>query len=195
MLGPTGIGVLYINKKLHKNFPAYQLGGGMIYEADFDGATYLPVPHLLEAGTPPIAQAVGLAAAINYIKQNINFADLQKHEAQLCAQLINGLTSINETGNRIHILGNIDQLKRSGHLVSFSIDGIHAHDVAAYFDQHGIAVRAGHHCAQPLAKKLGIESSIRVSFYAYNTPEEVDYLMRVLRKLLLLDHPYLREHL
>jgi cysteine desulfurase/selenocysteine lyase len=99
----------------------------------------------------------------------------------LCAQLIDGLQKF----ERVKILGPIDQLKKQGHLVSFVVDGIHAHDVAAYLDQHGIAVRAGHHCAQPLAKKLGVESSVRVSFYCYNTADEVDELLQVMEKLLL----------
>jgi cysteine desulfurase/selenocysteine lyase len=200
MMAPTGIGVVYINRRLHHELVPYQLGGGMVYEASFDQATYLPMPHLLEAGTPPIAQAIGLAAAIDYIQQHIDFTELQKHEAVLCARLIEGLQKYeNKPGslpalslvegskdkpNHITILGPIDQLKKSGHLVSFVVEGIHAHDIAACLDRHGIATRAGHHCAQPLAKKLGVTASVRVSFYWYNTIEEVERILEVIDALL-----------
>jgi len=179
MLGPTGIGVLYINKALHDQLQPYQLGGGMIYEADFKKAVYLPMPHLLEAGTPPIAQAIGLGAAIDYIQKNIDFDALQKHEAALCERFINGLQKI----KGIKVLGPIEQLKKGGHLVSFVVEGIHPHDVAAYLSEHGIFTRAGHQCAQPLAKKLGVNASTRASFYAYNTQEEVDACLDVLQQL------------
>jgi cysteine desulfurase/selenocysteine lyase len=180
LLGPTGIGVLYINEKLHENFPPYQLGGGMVYEADFNSCTLLPVPHRLEAGTPSIAQAVALAAAIDYLREHIDFAQLRTHEAALCAQLITGLQSL----PGVTILGPLEELKDRGHLVSFCIEGMHPHDIAAYLDTKGICVRAGHHCAQPLAKRLGLDASVRVSFYVYNTPQEVEALLEALQGLI-----------
>jgi cysteine desulfurase/selenocysteine lyase len=180
MLGPTGIGVLYIKKELHDALSPYQFGGGMVYEASFTTATFLKAPHKFEAGTPPIAQAVGLAAAINYLTSH-DMHKLQQHEALLCAKLIEGL----QTLSRVKILGPIDQLKKHGHLVSFTVDGMHSHDVAAYLGSHGICVRAGHHCAQPLAKKLGLDASVRVSFYGYNTIEEVEILLQVMQKMLV----------
>lgn len=180
MLAPTGIGVLYINEKLHDATPPYQVGGGMVYEADFMGATFLPMPHKLEAGTPSIAQAIALGSAINYLKNSVDFKALRAHEAALCTQLIDGLQAL----PRVTVLGPIAELKKSGHLVSFCIEGIHPHDIAAYLDTQGICVRAGHHCAQPLAKRLGLEASVRVSFWAYNTPQEVEVLLEALKALL-----------
>lgn len=178
MFGPTGIGVLYIKEKLHDEVSPYQFGGGMIYDADLYHARWLKAPHKFEAGTPPIAQAIGLAAAIDYINKNIDFDELKKHEAELCARLIDGLLQ----HKAITIFGPVDQLKKSGHLVAFTVDGIHPHDVAAQLNKAGICVRAGHHCAQPLAKKMGIASSVRASFYAYNTRKEVDHLVNELKK-------------
>lgn len=180
MFGPTGIGVLYVAASLHGQMIPYHVGGGMVYEADWHTATFLPMPHRLEAGTPAIAQAVGLAAAITYINEHIDFEALQRHESALCARVIDGLQAF----DRITILGPIDQLRSIGHLLSFMVDGIHAHDVAAYLSECGIAVRAGHHCAQPLTKKLGVLASIRVSFHAYNTMREVDQFLTVMRELL-----------
>lgn len=179
ILGPTGIGVLYVNKALHEVMPPYQLGGGMVYEAGFKEASWREMPHKLEAGTPAIAQAIGLAAGIRYLQDNVDFAALRKHEAALCEQLIDGLSALSS----IKILGPVHELKKTGHLVSFVVDGMHAHDVAAFCDTFGIAVRAGHQCVQPLSKKMGIDSSVRASFYLYNTPEEVDQLVRVMTKL------------
>jgi cysteine desulfurase / selenocysteine lyase len=179
MLGPTGIGVLYIKKTLHKQTLPYQYGGGMVYEANYDTATYVAAPHCYEAGTPPIAQAIALGAVIDYL-DTFSFDALHNHEAALCAQLIEGLSAY----NRITMLGPIEQLKKKGHLVSFIVKDMHAHDVAAYLSKYGIAVRAGHHCAQPLAKKLGIAASVRVSFYLYNTHEEVEKFLEVIRLLI-----------
>lgn len=179
MLGPTGAGALYIKKELHDQMRAYQLGGGIVYESSYQDATFLPVPQLLEAGTPPIAQVIGLGAAIHYLKNNVDFAALKRHEAQLCKHLIDGLRSI----PGIRILGPLEQLQKEGHLVSFVMQNMHAHDAAAYLDQFGIAVRAGHHCAQPFAKKMGYNASIRASFYLYNTSEEVERLVWALRGL------------
>ncbi len=180
MLGPTGIGVLYIKKDLHDIISPYQFGGGMIFHANAQNATWLKAPHKFEAGTPPIAQAIGLSAAIDYLNKNINFADLQKHEADLSARLIEGLLSL----EKIKILGSIEQLKNNGHMVSFTVDGHHAHDVATYLWQQGICVRAGNHCAQPLSQFLNVDAMIRVSFYCYNTIEEVDALVKAMHRLL-----------
>lgn len=179
MLAPTGIGVLYIKKDLHESLPPYQVGGGMVYDVDFRQATWRDMPHKFEAGTPPIAQAIALGAAIDYLRDNVDWADLRKHEAALCEQLIDGLLKLSS----VKILGPIDELKKVGHMVTFTVDGMHAHDVAAYLDQYGICVRAGHHCAQPLAKRLGIEASVRASFYLYNTPQEVDKMLQVMGTL------------
>jgi cysteine desulfurase/selenocysteine lyase len=179
MLAPTGVGVLYIKKEMQHEVPPYQFGGGMVLEAEYTHATWVQPPQKYEAGTPPIAQVIGLGAALDYLNEQVNFDELQKHEAQLCAQLIDGLQTIK--GARI--LGPIEELKKSGHLVSFTIDGYHPHDIAAYLDRFGICVRAGHYCAQPLAKKLDIDSSVRISFYLYNSPDDVDAILQRLQSL------------
>jgi cysteine desulfurase/selenocysteine lyase len=180
MLAPTGIGVLYIKKDLHEQMNPYQFGGGMVYEADLHNATWQKAPHKFEAGTPPIAQAIALGVAVDYLTQHVPFDALQKHEAALCARLITGLSRF----KKITVLGPVPQLQEKGHLVSFIIEGIHAHDVASFLGNYGICVRAGNHCAQPLAKELGIVASVRVSFYLYNTLQEVDTLLEVLEILL-----------
>ncbi len=180
MLAPTGVGVLYINKKLHDEIEPYQLGGGIVLEVDWHSAYWKPSPQKFEAGTPPIAQVIGLSAAIDFIIKHIDFVKLRQHEATLCSRLIDGLSQF----SNVTILGPINELKRYGHLVSFVIEGVHAHDVSAVLDSKGICVRAGHHCAQPLAKKLGYEASTRASFYVYNTIEEVDRLITVIEEIL-----------
>jgi len=179
MLGPTGIGILYIKKDLHEQVPPFAFGGGMIFEVDFDKATFFVAPKKFEAGTPPIAQAIGFAGAIDYLQEHVDFDLLKDHESQLATQLIEGLQKI----PKVKILGPIEQLKKEGSIVSFVIDGIHPHDIAEYLNQHGIAVRAGHHCAQPLAKKMGIDASVRVSFYFYNTKKEVEQFLQAIKKL------------
>lgn len=180
ILGPTGIGILYIAESIQDQVRPYQFGGSMVFEIKENDATWQKAPGKYEAGTPPIAQAIGLAQAVKYIRNNINFDELKKHEANLCMQLINGL----EKFNKIKILGPIEELKKSGHIVSFNIEGFHAHDIAAYLDQFNICVRAGNHCAQPLFRKLKLESSVRISFYFYNTQEEVNILLDSIKKLL-----------
>lgn len=180
MGGPTGIGVLYIKKDLHEQTQPYQFGGGMPYEVDYHSVSFAKAPHKFEAGTPPIAQAIGLAKAIDYINNHVDFKKLALHESNLCSQMIEGLSK----HKKIRILGPIDQLKVAGHLVSFVIEGMHAHDVADYLGKQGICVRAGHHCAQPLAKKMGYQSSVRASFYAYNTQEEVEKFLNVITLLI-----------
>ena len=180
MLAPTGIGVLYINKNLHNEIEPYQLGGGIVFEADWKTASWLQAPQKFEAGTPPIAQAIGLGAAIDYINTHIDFDILRQHVADLCSRLIDGLSRF----PAVKIIGPISQLKKHGHVVSFIINGVHAHDVAAFLDTKGICVRAGHHCAQPLAKKLGYAASVRASFYCYNTMQEVDLLVGAVEVLI-----------
>lgn len=179
MLGPTGIGVLYVASRMHDQMQPYQFGGGMVYDVDYQRATWQKAPHKFEAGTPPIAQAIGLQAAIEYLHKNVNFDELRAHEAALCTRVIDELSKI----KKIRLLGPIEQLRESGHLVSFTVDGTHAHDVAEYLNKYGVCVRAGHHCAQPLAKKLGIAASVRASFYAYNTLDEVERFLELVNVL------------
>jgi len=180
IMGPTGIGIAYIARDLHEQIRPYQFGGGMVYTADYHHATWREMPYRLEAGTPPVAQAIGLAAALDYFTTYLDVQAVHAHEAALTAHLIEGLQRI----PGIRILGPVDQLRVRGHLVSFVCDTIHAHDVAAYLNLYNICVRAGHHCAQPLAQSLGSLASVRVSFYWYNTHEEVDRLLELLAALM-----------
>ncbi|MFZ5953536.1 MAG: aminotransferase class V-fold PLP-dependent enzyme [Candidatus Dependentiae bacterium] len=179
MLAPTGIGILYIAAHLHDKMQPYQFGGGMVFNVEKYTATWLKSPQKFEAGTPPIAQAIGLSAAISYLEKNVPFDTLRIHEAALCSRLIEGLQTI----SRVKVLGPIEQLKQHGHLVSFTIDGIHAHDVATYLGNNGVYMRAGHYCAQPLAQRLGLDASVRASFYCYNLLEEIDQLIILIEKL------------
>ncbi len=181
LLAPTGVGVLYIKKELHDDVVPYEVGGGMVENVDYTSATWAPAPHKFEAGTPPIAQVIGLGTAIDYINSFIDFDQLVQYEAYLCAQLIDGLATMKQ----VRLLGPLAELKQKGHIVSFLVDGIHSHDVAAFLNSKGITVRAGHHCAQPFAKKLGYDASIRVSFYFYNTTEDVDKIVVAMRELLV----------
>lgn len=179
MFGPTGIGVLFVSEDIIDKLEPCQVGGGAVLSVGNYDAKWAKAPYKFEAGTQGIAQAVGLSSAIDYINRNISFEQLQKYEADLCSFLINELQKI----PKIKILGPIEQLKIKGHLVSFVFEGIHAHDIAAYLDNHNIAVRAGHHCAQPLHKKLDIDSSVRVSFCAYNNIQDIEKLIYYLKNI------------
>ncbi len=174
MFGPTGIGVLYINYNHVNDVEPYQTGGSMISEVSFNRATWAPSPQKFEAGTPPIAGAIGLGAAVEYMNETINFDQLLKHEASLCATLIDGLQHI----SGIKVVGNLTLLKEEGHLVSIAFDEVHPHDVATLLGYRGVATRAGHMCAQPLVHYLGIESILRVSFAAYNTQQDVEIFLK-----------------
>ena len=180
MLGPTGVGVLYVKQELLDELEPLYVGGGMVFSADYQQASWLKAPQKFQAGTPNIAGIIGFGAALSYIEKKIPFSWLAQHEAALCTHLINRLCEIKS----IKVLGPIEQLKSQGHLVSFTIEHMHAHDVAAALAAQGICVRAGHHCAQPLAQRLGIELSVRISFYAYNTIGEVDAFINALTRLL-----------
>lgn len=182
MFGPAGIGVLYINKKLHNAVEPYQRGGSMVHEVAFTHATWAKSPQKFEAGTPPIAGAIGLGAAVDYIKENIDFIQLKQHEASLCQLLIEGLKNIPE----VTIVGNSERIRQEGHLVSIMIEGIHPHDIATHLGYNGIAVRAGHFCAQPLITHLGFESLLRISFAVYNTPQDVEMFLQALQSCISL---------
>lgn len=179
MLGPTGVGVLYCNKSVHEELVPYRRGGGMVRSVSYQDATWAPVPHLLEAGTPPLAQVAGLGAALEYMTKNVDFAALRAHEAALVKATVCGL----EKFSQITLLGPVDELILQGHILSFTVDGMHAHDIATYLNTRSIAVRAGHHCAQPLAQKMGYEASVRVSFYLYNDMADVAALIAAFQEL------------
>ncbi len=141
----------------------------------------MQAPAKFEAGTPAIASILGLGAAIDYYQANNLISErTTKYLASLCARLIAGLDKLSQ----VKIIGNRDLLATNGHLVSFTIAGFHAHDVAAYLDQYGICVRAGNHCAQPLHDYLKITATIRISFHVYNTEHDVDYVLVILAQLI-----------
>lgn len=177
LLGPTGIGVLYIKESMQDDVEPLSLGGGQPFQVDWHQYTLRTGPHKFEAGTPPFIQAMGLAAAIKYLQDHITFDVLREHEAALCARLIDGLSMM----KKVTLLGPVEQLKMGGHLVTFVVDGMHPHDVAAYLDSQGIAVRAGHFCAQPLFKKLGYDGAVRASFYCYTQLSDIDHLLHALQ--------------
>ena len=180
MCGPTGIGVLYLNDSMMEQMPPVQFGGGMVYQASLENAQWRKGPHKFEAGTPAIAQAIGLGAAVTYLMDHVDFVQLRAHQAALCAQLIAGLQKI--TRARIH--GPIAQLQKEGHLVSFELDQVPVHDAAAFLGARGICVRAGNLCAQPVAQKLKIQGLIRASFYIYSTTQDVESLLQAIKELL-----------
>lgn len=176
--GPTGIGVLYIADYLHDEIAPAVVGGGMVQNVDYYAATYTKAPNKFEAGTPAVAQAIGLQAAIEYL-QDIDYKSLKMHQSLLCKKLIEGIGQL-----PLSILGPIEQIKQEGHIVAFISNEMHSHDIAQYLDRYSICVRAGNHCAQILHKKFNINSSVRVSFFVYNTTDEVEMLIDSLHKLL-----------
>ena len=168
MLGPTGIGALYGRRELLEIMPPFLTGGSMITTVTTTEASYLPPPQRFEAGTQRVSQVVALAAAVDYLTA-VGMPRIAAHEAALGARLFDGLTAI----DGVRVLGAGIELPRVG-LASFDVDGIHSHDVGQFLDDLGIAVRVGHHCAQPLHRRLGITSSTRASTYLYTTDAEVD---------------------
>jgi cysteine desulfurase / selenocysteine lyase len=176
MLGPTGIGVLWGREELLGAMPPFRGGGSMINRVYLDHFTPAELPAKFEAGTPPIAPAIALGAAIDYLNA-IGMDRIQRHEHELVSYAYRRLAEI----DGLEILGPPPE-NRAG-LVSFTLPQPHAHDVAQLLDQQGIAVRAGHHCTQPLHDRLGIAASSRASFYLYNTPAEVDLLVDVLAQI------------
>jgi cysteine desulfurase/selenocysteine lyase len=168
MLGPTGLGVLYGRRELLNALPPVRTGGSMITTVTMDGAEFLPAPQRFEAGTQPVSQAVALGTAVGYLT-TAGIKAVHEHERALAARLYDGLAAI----PGLRLIGPGAGQERAG-LVSFDVDGVHAHDAGQFLDSRGIAVRVGHHCAQPLHRRLGLTASLRASVYLYNTAEEVD---------------------
>jgi cysteine desulfurase/selenocysteine lyase len=171
MLGPTGIGVLAGNPELLESMEPFLGGGEMISNVTLEGTTFNEVPYKFEAGTPPIAEAVGLGAAVDYLN-GIGMEAIRRHEVELTAAAIPALEAI--PGVTVH--GPRDPEAR-GAAISFAIEGIHPHDIGTMMDREGVAVRAGHHCAKPLVRVLGSAATTRASFYLYNSPDEIDALV------------------
>lgn len=167
MCAPMGIGVLYGRRELLEAMPPFLRGGEMIEYVTKEGATWAELPHKFEAGTVNAAGAVGLGAAIDYIN-SIGFDEIVRRDHELTTLLMEGMYRI----PHVHVVGHPDPLEHSG-IVTFTIDGVHPHDIATVLDEENIAIRAGHHCAQPLGAHLGLPSTARASLYFYNTEDEV----------------------
>ncbi|APW97181.1 cysteine desulfurase [Halobiforma lacisalsi AJ5] len=174
MAGPTGIGVLYGKRELLEEMEPYLYGGGMIRKVTFEESTWGELPWKFEPGTPPIAEAVGLHAAIDWL-EDIGMDRIRAHEQELAAYAYDRLDGEGD----VEIYGPEAGSDRGG-LVSFNLEGVHAHDLTSILNDHTVAVRAGDHCTQPLHDKLGVPASTRASFYVYNTREEVDRLVAAL---------------
>ena len=175
LCGPTGIGVLWARRELLEAMPPFLGGGEMIESVWMDRSTFAAPPHKFEAGTMPIAQAVGLGAAIDYLT-GVGLDAIRTHEQELVGRALGALTAI----DGLHIMGPADLADR-GAAISFTLAGVHPHDVSQVLDELGIAVRAGHHCAWPLHRRYGIQASTRASFYLYNSSAEVDALAEGIR--------------
>jgi len=169
--GPTGIGVLWGRRELLEQLPPFLGGGEMISTVAMERSTYAGIPHKFEAGTPPIVEAVGLGAALDYLSA-VGMHNVRAHEEAVTGYALDRLAGI----GGLSVLGPLSAELRGG-AISFELDGVHPHDVAQVLDSRGIAVRAGHHCAKPAHKRFGVQSSTRMSSYLYTTPAEVDALV------------------
>jgi cysteine desulfurase/selenocysteine lyase len=169
--GPTGIGVLWGRRAVLEQLPPFLGGGEMIATVSMERSTYADIPHKFEAGTPPIVEAVGLGAAVDYLA-SLGMKNVRAHEEAITRYALEGLSSV----SGLTVLGPQDASLRGG-AIAFEIDGIHPHDVSQVLDSRGIAVRAGHHCAKPAHKRFGVQSSTRMSSYLYTTPAEIDALV------------------
>jgi cysteine desulfurase/selenocysteine lyase len=175
MLGPYGIGVLYGRSELLEAMPPFLTGGSMIEMVRMEGSTFLPPPQRFEPGVPAVAEAAGLAAAVDYLT-DLGMGNVAAHEESLTAHALDALSEI----SGVRILGP-DTTKDRGGAVAFEVQGVHPHDVGQVLDELGIAVRTGHHCAWPLHRALGVQASTRATFYVYNTHAEVDALAEGIR--------------
>lgn len=178
MGGPTGIGVLYGRRALLDKLAPDETGGGIVVSVTYEGATWKPAPERFEAGTPNVADAIGLGAACDYL-DSIGRDQIAAHDAVLAQVTMEKLSTL----PGIRIIGPRTGAARSG-LVSFAFEGVHAHDIVTFADEDGVALRGGHHCNQPLMRKLGLTSTTRASFYLYNTEQEIDTLVASLRRTL-----------
>jgi cysteine desulfurase/selenocysteine lyase len=177
MLGPTGIGILWARKEILAEMPPFMTGGDMIKKVTLDGCEWNELPWKFEAGTPAIAEAIGLGVAVDYLN-NLGMAEVRQHEIELVAYALERLNQV----EGIRLYGPQEPTQRGGSL-AFTLGDIHAHDIAAVLDGEGIAVRAGNHCAMPLHDKFNLSATTRASFYVYNTPAEIDKLAEGLDKV------------
>jgi len=176
MAGPTGIGILYAKRAILDTMPPYQGGGDMIAQVTLQGSTWNELPYKFEAGTPSIAEAVGLGAAVDYLS-HLGMTTVHRHEQSITQYALERLSEV----PGVKVYGPDAQHK--GAVAAFTMEGVHAHDIAQFLDADGIAVRAGHHCAMPLHHHLGVSATARASFYLYSTYSEVDSLAESLYKV------------
>jgi len=176
LCGPTGVGVLWGRAELLERMSPFNFGGEMIRKVTVEETSWNELPYKFEAGTPPIGEAVGMGAAIDYLAE-IGMEAIEEHEHALAAYALESLADV----PGVHVFGPPAEL-RAG-IVSFNVDGIHPHDVAQILDWEGVAIRAGHHCCQPLMARLGVAATNRASFYLYTIPEEIDRLVEGLHKV------------
>jgi cysteine desulfurase/selenocysteine lyase len=176
MLGPMGIGVLWVRKEILDKLEPYEYGGGMVDEVTYEKATYTEAPVKFEAGTPNVSGAIGLASAIGYL-ENIGMDEIRNHEIELNRYALEKLSSI----TNLEIIGPKEAEKRTG-LISFVVKNVHAHDIASVLNGFGVAVRSGHHCAMPYHRKHQISATTRISHYLYNTKEDIDKLIEGVNK-------------
>jgi len=174
MYGPSGVGILYMKNKWFDRFDPYQGGGSMIDKVDFINTTYAKGNQKFEAGTPPIAQVIGLGASYDFISQ-FNLQKIFYHEKELYEYAFDKLKSFND----VNVIGDS---KNKGAILSFTIDNMHSNDIGIILDQHNVAVRTGHHCAQPLLKKLNLNATARASFGIYNNKNDVDHFIEAIKE-------------
>ncbi|GBR00688.1 aminotransferase class V-fold PLP-dependent enzyme [Acetobacter oeni] len=175
LYGPTGIGILWARRELLDAMPPFMGGGDMISSVTFEKSTWAPIPAKFEAGTPAIVEAVGLGIAIDWVEA-IGFDAIAAHEAALTKHALNVLSEVPG-------LSVVGQPRHRGGVISFTMDDVHPHDIATLLDRNGIAVRAGHHCAEPLMRRLGLTATARASFAVYTTEHEIDVLASTLRRI------------
>ena len=176
-LGPTGVGVLWGKAEVLEKLEPALFGGSMVDSVTMEGATWTSAPRKFEAGVPNMAQAVGLSAAIDYLNI-VGMDKIFEHEQELTQQLLTGLSKI----SGVNVVGPLDMKDRGG-VISFTVDGVHPHDVGQVLDQYGIAVRTGHHCAWPLMKKLNLVGTTRASFHLYNDSNDINALLEAIEKV------------
>ncbi|OCN01525.1 cysteine desulfurase [Clostridium sp. W14A] len=178
MLAPMGVGVLYGKEELLNQMPPFLTGGEMIESVSEQDATFAPLPQKFEAGTQNVGGAVGLAAAIGYLKQ-VGYDTIIKTEEELLAYALDGMAKI----PHVTVYGDTRAGEQRCGVISFNVDGVHPHDVSSILDSDGVAIRAGHHCAQPLMQYLGVNATCRASLYFYNTKEDIDIFLASLKKV------------
>jgi cysteine desulfurase/selenocysteine lyase len=176
MLGPTGVGVLYGKKELLEKLSPFNFGGGMIKSVTLNDAEWADVPEKFEAGTQHIGEVIGLSEAINYLKK-LGLDNIQKWEKELMKYALEKIKEVEDI--KIYNPG----IENTSSILSFNLKNVHPHDVASLLDDYGIAIRAGHHCTMPLMKKLGITGTCRASFCFYNTFEDIDKLVDLLKEI------------